>query len=198
LGTSPSVEAINVVIKNGSNSNGQPASAAFTLPELLIVSVIGGILLVSAAQLILAHVRTTTRIEGKLRAQDVWTRVQFLLEQEIQESACSTASGSTLILTLPPCGEATSPTITYNLQGTNLIRTGPTIDSANGALILDGSSSTDTVASNVSSFAPSSADGRNVAYQLNILDPSGFSFSSAGKSSSAQTRSRIIDSTPAP
>jgi prepilin-type N-terminal cleavage/methylation domain-containing protein len=187
-----------VVIKNGSNSNGQPASAAFTLPELLIVSVIGGILLVSAAQLILAHVRTTTRIEGKLRAQDVWTRVQFLLEQEIQESACSTASGSTLILTLPPCGEATSPTITYNLQGTNLIRTGPTIDSANGALILDGSSSTDTVASNVSSFAPSSADGRNVAYQLNILDPSGFSFSSAGKSSSAQTRSRIIDSTPAP
>lgn len=82
---------------------------AFTLPELLIVSVIGGVLLVSAAQLILAHVRTTTRIEGKLRAQDVWTRVQFLLEQEIQESACSTASGSELTLKLPPCDDATSP-----------------------------------------------------------------------------------------
>ncbi len=171
---------------------------AFTLPELLIVSVIGGILLVSAAQLILAHVGTTSRIEGKLRAQDVWTRVQFLLEQEIQESACSTASGSALILTLPPCDDATSPTITYSLQGTNLIRTGPTIDSANGSLILNGSSSTDTVASNVSAFNPSSADGRNVAYQLNILDPSGFSFSGEGKSSSAQASSRIIDSTPTP
>lgn len=89
------------------------------------------------------------------------------------------------------------PTITYSLQGTNLIRTGPTIDSANGSLILN-ESSTDTVASNVSAFTASSADGRNVAYQLNILDPSGFSFSSEGKSSSAQARSRIIDSAPTP
>ena len=122
-----------MVSKNVSNSISKPAAHAFTLPELLIVSVIGGILVVSAAQLILAHVRTTTRIEGKLRAQDVWARVQFLLEQEIQESACSTASGSELILTLPPCDDAASPTITYSLQGTNLIRTGPTIDSANGS-----------------------------------------------------------------
>lgn len=187
-----------MVSRNVSNNISRPAARGFTLPELLIVSVIGGILLVSAAELILAHVRTSTRIEGKLRAQDVWTRVQFLLEQEIQESACSNASGSTLTLTLPPCGEATSPTITYSLQGTNLIRTGPTIDSANGSLILNGATSTDTVASNVSAFSPSTADGRNVAYQLNILDPSGFSFSSEGKSSSAQARSRIIDSTPTP
>lgn len=171
---------------------------AFTLPELLIVSVIGSVLLVGAAQLILAHVRTTTRIEGKLRSQDVWSRIQFLLEQEIQESACSSAEGSQLTLTLPPCGEPTSPTITYSLKGTNLIRTGPTIDSADGSLILNGLSSTDIVAGNVSSFFPSSTDGRNVSYQLNILDPSGFSFSSEGKSSSEQTRSRIIDSTSTP
>lgn len=187
-----------VIKKLSSQSSGQSAGAfqrAFTLPELLIVSVVGGLLLVSAAQLILAHVRTTTKIEAKLRSQDVWARVQFLLEQEIQES-CNSTGGSELTLTLAPCGETTSPTITYSLDGTNLVRTGPKIDSTDGSLLLNDSSSTDIVASNVSSFTPSSADGQNVSYQLNILDPSGFSFSGEGKSSSAQIRSRIIDSTP--
>jgi prepilin-type N-terminal cleavage/methylation domain-containing protein len=189
-----------VVIKKLSSKSFWQKSAgafqrAFTLPELLIVSVVGGLLLVSTAQLILAHVRTTTKIEAKLRSQDVWARVQFLLEQEIQES-CSSTGGRELTLTLPPCGEITAPTITYSLDGTDLVRTGPKIDSTDGSLLLYDSFSTDIVASNVSSFTPSSADGQNVSYQLNILDPSGFSFSGEGKSSSAQIRSRIIDSTP--
>ena len=180
-----------MISKPSSQTRG--SSHGFTLPELLIVSVIGSVLLIGAAELILAHVRTTTKIEGKLRSQDVWTRIQFLLDQEIQESACSAASSGELILTLPPCGDPASPTITYRVQNSKLVRIGPAINSADGTLLLKGGAMSDVVAGNVSAFVPSSPDGKTVSYKLNILDPSGFRFTGEGKASSAQTRSRIID-----
>jgi len=174
----------------------QGASASgFSLPEVLIVSVIGSLMLLSAVGLIASHTRTSSRMEAKMRTHDTWARIQFLLDQEIQESACISASNSsTLVLSLPPCS-APQATITYTQSGTNLLRTGPAIDNNDGSLILN-TTSTDIVTSDLtpqSGFTVSTPDSRGAEYTISITDPTGFSFTNQGKSSAAQTRSRIID-----
>ena len=183
---------------NNASKHKQPArsrQAGFTLVELLATAVLGGILLVGAAELILSHVRFSARTEAMMRAQDVWTRIQFLMDQEIQEASClSSTSSSSITLSLPPCGTG-ARTITYSLSGSNLIRTGPGINVADGSLDLStATNSTATVARNISSFSASiNSDGTEaVTYSLNISDPSGFQFSQA-KTTGARTRSRIIN-----
>lgn len=167
----------------------------FSLPELLVVSVVGSLILLGAVEIIASHTRTSTRMEAKIRTHDVWTRIQFLLDQEIQEAACTSATNaSTLVLSLPPCS-APQDTITYTLSGSNLLRTGPTVNTADGSLIFN-TTSTDVITSNLTplnGFSVKTPDSRSAEYTLSITDPTGFSFTNQGKSSAGQTRSRIID-----
>lgn len=167
-----------------------PRQGGFTLVELLVVSVLGSVVTIAAAQVLISHLRASVATEGMLRVQDTWSRVQFLLDQEIQEAERITASGSTLTLTMPTL-EGITDTITYSLNAGNLIRNGPNINAADGSL-LPGTSSTDTLVGNVTEFEPeANTANRTVTYTLNIRDPSGFTFREA-KTTGAHTRTRIL------
>lgn len=163
----------------------------FSLVELLVVSVLGSIITIAAAQVLIGHIRSSVSTEAMLRAQDTWSRLQFLLDQEIQEAESFSATGTTLTLTMPNVNGVVD-TITYTLSGTDLTRTGPNINTTNGAL-MPGTSQEAILVGNVTEFAPvlSGTNNRTVTYTLNIRDPSGFSFRQS-KSTAAQTRTRIL------
>lgn len=163
----------------------------FSLIELLVVSILGSVVTIAAAQVLINHVRSSVSTEALLRAQDTWSRLQFLLDQEIQEAESISVSGSTLTLTMPRVNNVTD-TIAYTLSGSDLIRTGPNINTGTGALI-PGTSIQATLLDNVIQFTPvlSGGNNRTVTYTLNTKDPSGFQFREA-KITSAQTRTRIL------
>lgn len=167
------------------------ANQGFTLVELLVVSVLGSVVMIAAVQALIGHIRASAVTEAMLRSQDTWSRLQFLLDQEIQEAESLTAAGSTLTLTMPLVN-GSRDSIIYTLSGTNLQRTGPNINAGSGALI-PGTTGTATVVGNISEFTPllSGSNNRIVTYTLNIQDPSGFKFRQA-KTTAAQTRARIL------
>lgn len=182
------------------NLRARSSEHGFSLAELLIVVVIGGVLMTGAATMIISHMRSSARSEAIMRLQESWSRVQFLLDQEIQEASGSPSSTtcSSLTLTVPnPDVSGSNLTITYSLVGTELRRTGPPVNSdgtLNGKLDNDGRtpSSTEIVMTRVSSFCPTSSGG-DVDYTLGLTDVTGVTYQNQSEVSGARTRSRIID-----
>lgn len=166
----------------------------FSLPELLIVIVIGGVLMTGAASMMISHMRSSARSEAILRLQESWSRVQFLLDQEIQEASGSPSSSTcnSLTLTIPnPTGSSSDLTVTYALSGTNLQRTGPPVNS-DGSLDGTASSTTELVMSRVTSFCPTT-NGGEVNYSLALEDATGVTYQNQSQPSGASTRSRVIN-----
>jgi prepilin-type N-terminal cleavage/methylation domain-containing protein len=168
------------------------AAAGFTLVELLMVAVLGALLMTGAASMMLSHMRSSARAEAILRLQDAWSRVQFLLDQEIAEASGSptTTSCSSLSLAVPDPEGGSDLEISYSLSGTDLMRTGPTVGS-DGTLD-SGTSSTDLVMSNVTSFCPTHESGE-VNYTLSLRDASGVTYQNQSQPSGSRTRSRVIN-----
>ncbi|MFY8149489.1 MAG: type II secretion system protein [Prochlorococcaceae cyanobacterium] len=108
----------------------------FTLVELLITAVIGGMLLAMGAQVITTHIRITGRQEALQRLRDHWGLVSHLINTEALEGSviqrnqtmANCEGGGTSILTIQ-LSDANQPPIHY-YQAANtddLWRCGPEI-----------------------------------------------------------------------
>ncbi|WP_216905447.1 prepilin-type N-terminal cleavage/methylation domain-containing protein [Synechococcus sp. CCY 0621] len=160
----------------------------FTLVELLIASVITGVIFATGSNVMVTQIRVSAQQESVRRLQDHWGRINHLLETEITESASATAvSGTSLTLTL-----AGGQTITYAFDAGSrtITRTGPPIND-NGTLNL--TPGTANVASvlltNVEAFAPTITNSREPAYTLALSDALGASFTGLSSSSRSRTSS---------
>lgn len=166
----------------------------FTLVEVLVVVAIGSVLMIGAASMMIGHMRASARYEAILRLQEAWSRVQFLLDQEIQEASGRPTSSpcNSLTLSIPnPNGTGNNLTITYALSGTDLKRTGPQVNS-DGTLDSSPASTTELVMSRVTSFCPTTTSG-TVEYSLALQDATGVSYQNQSQPSGASTRSRVIN-----
>ena len=169
-------------------------SMGFTLTELMITSLIGSIAIILAGQSLISHVRMSARSEATMRAQDTWSRIHHLIDQDIEEAQCidvNTAS-KTLTLKMTSC-DSNSVNVVYSFSGSSLTRNGPIINALDGTLDFS-NLATSTVSDMVSDFTPTLNTGGNlsISYSLNILDPSGFTFPNS-KTTETHVRSRIID-----
>jgi prepilin-type N-terminal cleavage/methylation domain-containing protein len=148
----------------------------FTLVELLITLMIGGVILALAAQVITSHIRTTGRQEALQRLRDHWGRVNHLITTEALEGAviqrnqamagCNGGGTSTLTIRLP---DAQQTAIHYyqHQGGADLWRCGPEIQ-LNGRLDQTHTVS-GLVAANATLSIPAgepAGGGHELAYQL--------------------------------
>ncbi|MFN5163692.1 MAG: hypothetical protein ACK5IA_17795 [Cyanobacteriota bacterium] len=176
----------------------------YSLLELLLVTGMGLLLVTVVLSVIDGHVRSRTSMEALMRLQDHWSRVQFLLEQDIQESqgmvATSNGCGSgsrQLTIQVPSDTPATPAYITYYLKtlsgGTELWRCGPAVK-ADGDL--DFSTPSDALlVRRVGAFSvtTSSSDPQRISYSLTLTDPSGATYTNQAQPSGGMSRSRVIN-----
>lgn len=160
----------------------------FTLVELLITSVIMGVIFATGSNVMVTQIRVSAQQESVRRLQDHWGRINHLLDSEITESAAATAvAGTALTLTL-----AGGQTITYSYHAGSrtITRTGPPIND-NGTLNL--SPGTPNVAAvlltNVEAFTPAITNSREPTYTLDLADGLGASFTGLSSSSRSRTSS---------
>lgn len=172
-------------------NHSQRPSNGLTLPELLIAIAIGSIVLLAASEILTSHIRSSSRMEAIMRLQDSWSRLQFLLNHEIQEArGASVDSSGALILNIPDStNPATLSTISYRTAGTALQRFGPTIGS-DGSLIFNQASTTQVVLRGVSAFTPSLGNGgsQQVRFTVSLVDPTGVTLTQRGSATTADAR----------
>ena len=178
--------------KPGHINRGCNATSGYTLTELMIAAVIGSVLMMGAVSMIVSHTRTAARSEALIRLQEAWSRVQFLLDQEIQEArgTPTIASCSSLSFEVPNDSNVLK-TITYSLSGTTLSRTGPRV-LATGRLDNDLTDSNQVVMTGVTSFCPTQNTGE-INYTMTLRDATGVTYQNRSQPSGAHTRSRIIN-----
>ncbi len=160
----------------------------FTLVELLITSVIMGVIFATGSNVMVTQIRVSAQQESVRRLQDHWGRINHLLETEITESASATAvSGTSLTLSL-----AGGQTITYSFdaESRTITRSGPPFND-NGTLNLaPGTPNVSAVLlTNVDSFAPAITNSREPTYTLALSDGLGASFTGLSSSSRSRTSS---------
>ena len=171
----------------------------FTLAELLIVASIGMVLIAALVLMVLSYTRSRERIEALTRLQDHWSRVQFLLDQEIQESRVTTIASVSVPVSCPAAASSSavlvlknsdfSAPILYYLSGATLRRCGPAID-ANGQLTA--SVSDQLVLRNVSAMSIDLSDSERPRYNLTLTDSSGYSYTNQSQPSGSISRVRPI------
>jgi len=171
----------------------------YTLVELLMVVVIGSLLMIGTASMLISHIQSSARMEGLMRLQEAWSRIQYLLDQEIQEARLEPGSPasvtcSSLTLKVPnPTGS--DGQITYSRSSDGVLkRSGPRVN-ADGTLNFSLQADNETVMRGVTSFCPTTSDGR-VSYTLGLSDPSGVTYQNQSNPSGARAKTRIIDETP--
>jgi prepilin-type N-terminal cleavage/methylation domain-containing protein len=171
----------------------------YTLVELLMVVVIGSVLMIGTASMLIAHIQSSARMEGLMRLQEAWSRIQYLLDQEIQEARLEPGSPasvtcSSLTLKVPnPTGSDGQITYSRSTDGV-LKRSGPSVN-ADGTLNFSLLADNEIVMRGVTSFCPTTSDGR-VTYTLGLSDPSGVTYQNQSNPSGARAKTRIIDETP--
>ena len=167
----------------------------FTLPELLIGTVLAALLMAALVAVVVGHVRSRRTMEAVMKLQDDWTRVQFLLDQDIEESITSSnasgcaSSGARLTLTVA----GTNQPITYYLEGTNLRRCGAAV-TVTGELS-PGATSDELVAERVTRFEVDLSDPQRPSYTLTLTDPTGAAYTNGTQPTGAMMRSRRITGT---
>lgn len=167
-----------------------PKHSGLSLAELLVAIFIGAMIFIAASQLLVTHIRTNSRMEAMMRLRDNWGRLQFLLEQEIQESRGAATSSGSLSLTIPnPSIPSSTTSITYTLTGNALTRTGPPINS-DGSLNFTLSSNTETILRGITGFTVSigSDSSQTVIYTADLVDPTGVGLNQRGSAATAESR----------
>jgi prepilin-type N-terminal cleavage/methylation domain-containing protein len=168
----------------------------YTLVELLIAVAIGSFLMIGTASMLISHIQSSARMEGLMRLQEAWSRVQFLLDQEIQEARIeagspSSVNCSSLSLRIPnPAGGEGQITYSRTGDGT-LTRSGPSVNE-DGTLDFNVQANDEPVIRGVTSFCPTVRDG-TVAYTLGLRDASGVTYQNSSNPSAARSRSRVIE-----
>lgn len=158
----------------------------FTLVELLITSLIMGLIIATGSNVMVTQIRVSAQQESVRRLEDHWGRINHLLESEITESASATAVANTS-LTLTLSG---GQMITYAINAGTLTRTGPPIND-DGTLNLN--TGTANIASvmltNVDAFQPTITNSREPAYTLSLNDGRGTTYTGLSSSSRSRTSS---------
>lgn len=145
----------------------------FTLVELLITLMIGGVIMAIAAQAITSHIRTTSRQEVLQRLRDHWGRINHLINTEALEGAsletdqnipnCANGTASDLTIRLPNRSTAIHY---YNDANNSLWRCGPDIGE-NGRLANDADAPvTSLVAKNAALVATPDSNDDAVAHEM--------------------------------
>lgn len=169
----------------------------YSLIELLTVVLIGSVLMIGTATLLITHIRASAKMEATMRLQEAWSRVQFLLDQEIREARVesnspSTVNCSSLTLKIPNPSGGSDGSVVYSKTSDNtLTRSGPAVN-ADGTLDFSSSSDTATVIKGVTSFCPNVSAGR-VSYSMTLSDVTGVSYQNKSQPSGARSSARIID-----
>lgn len=175
-------------------------SRGFSLAELMIATAVGGALMAGAITLVIAHMRTASRMEALMRLQETWSRVQFLLDQEIREARLSDDSPSveacSLTLAIPNPAGGDDASVVYGLteEGT-ITRTGPPILDTTGQLDFDAATTTETVVRGVTEFCPELTNGR-ISYEMTLRDGNGVFYRNQNQPSGARGSSRVVDQRP--
>lgn len=171
-------------------------AGGFTSTELVLVVAIGSLLMIGIASMLITQIQTSAKMHAGMRLQEAWSRIQFLLDQEIQEARSGSdtpAAGdcSSLTINIPNPTTSSEATIVYSRSGTALTRTGPPIN-ADGTLNFATTSSTATVMSGVTSFCPTISNSQ-VTYTMQLTDPSGATYQNQSQPSGARGQARIIE-----
>ena len=172
----------------------------FTLVELAVGTAIGALVIIITTAVFAPQLRINQRLGGQIRLQDRWSRVNALLNSEIQEAHRVQSLGSGLELITCEANDASSnrcsdggyPTtgsfgydvaICYELipdpaTGTSrLQRRGPSIDQA-GALLTQGATKqcadfdhAEVVTTGVTAFSTPTIADDEVRYTISFRDP---------------------------
>ena len=172
----------------------------FTLVELAVGTAIGALVIVITTAVFAPQLRINQRLGGQIRLQDRWSRVNALLNTEIQEAHLVQNSEEGLKLITCEANDASSnrcsdggyPTtgsfgydvaICYELipdpatDTFRLHRSGPSIDQA-GALLLQGATKqcddfdhAEVVTTGVTAFSPPTIADYEVRYTISFRDP---------------------------
>ncbi|MCP9860832.1 MULTISPECIES: type II secretion system protein J [unclassified Cyanobium] len=156
----------------------------FTLVELLITSVIMGLIIATGSNVMVTQIRVSAQQESVRRLEDHWGRINHLLESEITESASATAVANTS-LTLTLSG---GQTVTYAFDAGTLTRTGPPIND-DGTLNLSAENIASDMLTNVDAFQPTITNSREPAYTLSLNDGRGTTYTGLSSSSRSRTSS---------
>ncbi len=172
----------------------------FTLVELLLVVVLGGMLMGLASAVITSHLRTTQKQAELQRMRDHWGRINFFLETEIREGqSLGTEQGDglcadksrVLTITVPNPADPGSPgRILYYNSGADLWRCGPAVRSDG---TLDFANLTDGIlVENASLSVPAGFTGPTdtTTYTVTLRSWDGGSLFTFQESSSARTSIR--------
>jgi prepilin-type N-terminal cleavage/methylation domain-containing protein len=151
---------------------------AFTLIELLLGVVIGGVALAVAANVLVGQIRVTRNFYNSGQVRQDLARLHFFLLTETSEACalqlgstsltscggtCVTSGSNELRLLVPittsvnadPAAAANLRTIIYRLSGNQLLRTGPRILSSGALDTTSANDQIDTnVIDNVNTFTP--------------------------------------------
>lgn len=154
-----------------------------TLVELMVGTAVGALLIMATVSLLTAVPHTNERLGSLTRLQERSSRVQFLLDTEIQEAQSVTPVSNGLRLVLP----GSDGTIDYlwDPEKQTLKRNGPGID-CRGALRLGGAgkdcdditipddSDSSVVSTGIIAFS-SLVNNQSISYSLSFRDPLDFS-----------------------
>jgi prepilin-type N-terminal cleavage/methylation domain-containing protein len=179
---------------------GPRPNAGFTLVELLVTLVLGGMLMGLASSVITSHLRTTQKQSELQRMRDHWGRINFFLETEIREGqSLGTEQGEgicadksrVLTITVPnPAAPGSPGRILYYNNGVDLWRCGPSV---NRDGTLDFANQTDGIlVENASLSLPSGFTGPTdtTTYTVTLRSWDGGSLFTFEESSSARTSIR--------
>lgn len=153
------------------------ANQGFTLVELLVALAIGSLVALAGVAASVQNIRTTTRMLTAQELRNNWSRLVLLINTDLNEACEVTAGANSLTLRVinptdfdgninPSCATATQ--IVYDLNGTNLRRTGPPVN-RNGTLNFGGDATTPQIlASGVSAFGTSTNNSFEPRYTLTL------------------------------
>ena len=177
------------------------SSPGITIPELLVAIAIASILIVFAGQALIIQTRITSRSEATMRAQDTWSRIIGLIDQDIEEARCikePETSGTSLILSMSASCEdmLNDPTLStvdvkYSFSDGALSRTGPPINPSDGSLDFS-SDGLDIVSDLVTDFKVTRITNFSVNYELTLSDPIK-DFTYPSRTATTHLRTRVID-----
>ena len=111
------------------------AGRGLSLVEVLVASLVGGLMVTMATQLFLSNLRASVASLAAQELRDDWSQLTLFLNADISEACSAQTQGSTLVLRLmdpaapslqvTACQNAT--TITYTLADGVLSRSGPPV-----------------------------------------------------------------------